>query len=180
VSQVAGVKLTGTAAGRDTWAMLDAGSCAALDFVDAGLPSTYRCTLEEILSANEILVSHAAIAGADWVVLEIADGLLQEETAALIRHEGFTRSIDAWALAASTPMAAESGVRMLRALGIEPLAISGQVSMSPLGCQEVEAATHLVCMTASALAAGELNGRILAEPVGALATHPPLLASGLS
>src|SRR5262245_51585387 len=36
VSRVASVKLTGTAAGRDTWAMLDAGSCAALDFVDAG------------------------------------------------------------------------------------------------------------------------------------------------
>src|SRR6266851_3149151 len=37
---VAGIKLTGTAAGRDTFTMLDAGACVALDFVDGGLPST--------------------------------------------------------------------------------------------------------------------------------------------
>ncbi|HEX2680005.1 MAG TPA: hypothetical protein VHQ03_01780, partial [Candidatus Dormibacteraeota bacterium] len=36
---VAGVKLTGTAAGRDTFTMRDAGACVALDFVDGGWPS---------------------------------------------------------------------------------------------------------------------------------------------
>jgi hypothetical protein len=171
ISHVASVKLTGTAAGRDTWAMLDAGSCAALDFVDAGFASTYLCTLQQLLGAFDLLITHAALAGAEWVVLEIADGLLQGETAALIQHAPFARNVDAWVLAASAPMAAESGVRMLRGWGIEPLVVSGLVSMSPLGCRETEAATGVACLTAQALRAGELNRKLLSEP------RPPLVAA---
>jgi hypothetical protein len=44
--QVAGIKLTGTATGKDTWNMLDAGACVALDFVDGGFPSTYLSSLD--------------------------------------------------------------------------------------------------------------------------------------
>src|SRR5262249_55212240 len=47
--RVAGIKLTGTGAGRDTWAMRDAGACVALDFVDGGLPSTFMCSLPQLL-----------------------------------------------------------------------------------------------------------------------------------
>lgn len=180
VSHVASVKLTGTVAGRDTWAMLDAGSCAALDFVDAGFASTYRCSLEQILGAYDLLIAHAAIADASWVVLEIADGLLQKETAALIQHPTFARTVDAWAFAASTPMAAESGVRILRGWGIEPRAVSGQVSMSPLACQEAESATGLPCLTAAALQAGELNDRLLAGPVESRTARIPFVATGRS
>ena len=75
--KVAGIKLTGTAAGRDTWNLLDAGAAVALDFVDGGFPSTYLCTLEELLSLADLLLAHAAAAEVDWVVVEIADGLLQ-------------------------------------------------------------------------------------------------------
>jgi hypothetical protein len=42
---VAGIKLTGTATGKDTWNMLDGGACVALDFVDGGFPSTSCCNL---------------------------------------------------------------------------------------------------------------------------------------
>ena len=47
---VAGIKLTGTVTGKDTWNMLDAGACTALDFVDRGFPSTYLSNLDELLS----------------------------------------------------------------------------------------------------------------------------------
>src|SRR6202022_4572289 len=46
---VAGVKLTGTATGKDAWNMLDAGAYIALDFVDGGFPSTYFSTLDDLL-----------------------------------------------------------------------------------------------------------------------------------
>src|SRR5262245_7231095 len=39
--RVAGIKLTGTATGSDTWSFLDAGACVALDFIDGGYPATY-------------------------------------------------------------------------------------------------------------------------------------------
>src|SRR5262249_24482506 len=51
-AKVAGVKLTGTAAGRDLWTMIDAGACIGLDFVDGGWPSTYLCELDELLALH--------------------------------------------------------------------------------------------------------------------------------
>jgi hypothetical protein len=168
--RVAGVKLTGTAAGRDTWSMLDAGACVALDFIDGGYPSTYLCTVEELLDLYGLLINHAASQGAEWVVVEIADGLLQRETAALLQTAGFTASVDAWILAATDPLAAAGGVSMLRGWGIKPVAVSGLVSMSPLCIRETEAATKLPCLTAKALQCGHLNARLM-EKGGGLSTH---------
>ena len=45
---------------------------------------------------------------------------------------------------------------MLRQWGIEPLAVSGVVSMSPLNIREVEAAVKLRCLTASEVQNGAL------------------------
>jgi hypothetical protein len=154
---VAGIKLTGTATGKDTWNMLDAGACAALDFVDGGFPSTYLSTLDELLHLYDLLVSRAAAQGASWVVVEIADGLLQRETAALLQDHGFAASVDAWIFAAGDPLAAAGGIAILRNWAIEPLAISGVVSMSPLAMKEAQVATGLPCLTAGELQSGSLN-----------------------
>src|SRR5262249_33124608 len=107
--RVAAAKLTGTAAGRDTWNMLDAGGCVALAFIDGGFPSTYLCTLEELLDVHNRLVWHAAAQSADWLVVEIADGLLQRETALLLQALRFRATVDAWVLAAGEALAAAGG-----------------------------------------------------------------------
>ena len=158
---VAGIKLTGTAAGRDTWSMLDAGACVALDFVDGGYPSTYLCSVPELLEVYRLLTAHAATCDADWIVVEIADGLVQKETAALLRSPAFTSTVDAWVLAASDPLAAMGGVTQLQRLGIKPVAVSGLVSMSALAIREVTEATGVSCVSAKALQRGELNSTIL-------------------
>ena len=158
--QVAGVKLTGTAAGRDTFAMLDAGACAALDFVDGGLPSTYLCALSDLLALYRRLVDHAAGQGAAWVVVEIADGIIQGETAALLASTRFATSVDAWLLAANDALGVVGAVGLLSPLGIRPLAVSGIVSRSPLGRREVEASTQIPCLTAAELEEGGLNHRL--------------------
>ena len=159
--KVAGVKLTGTAAGRDTWNLLDAGAVLALDFVDGGWPSTYLCSLEELLFLADLLLAHAAAAEVDWVIMEIADGLLQKETAALLQCPTFTSRIDFWLFATREPLGAVGGVFLLRSWGIEPTAISGLVSMSPLGIREVEAATGIQCITARNLQRGKLNKQLI-------------------
>lgn len=161
---VAGIKLTGTAAGKDTWNVLDAGACVALDFVDGGFPSTYLSSLDALLNLYDLLISRAAAEGASWVVVEIADGLLQVETAALLQHPGFAASVNAWVFAAGDPLAAAGGVTLLRNWGIEPLAISGIVSMSSLGIREAQAATQLKCYTATELQSGVLNARLKELP----------------
>lgn len=163
--RVAAIKLTGTAAGRDTWSMLDAGAEPALNFIDGGYPSTYQCTLEQLLDLYRLLCCHAAAQGADWVVIEIADGLNQGETAAILRSSQFTTTVDAWLFATGDPIAAVGGVQILRDWGIDVIAISGVISQSPLAMMEVEAATHISCITAKDLQQGKLNSQLVAKRV---------------
>jgi hypothetical protein len=160
---VAGIKLTGTAAGRDTWSMLDAGACAALDFVDGGYPSTYLSSLPDLVELYRLLTAHAVARHADWIVVEIADGIVQKETAALLRSPAFVSTVDAWVLAASDPLAAIGGITQLQRWGIEPMAVSGLVSMSPLAIHEVTEATGRPCLSAKALQRGELTSTLLRE-----------------
>lgn len=155
--KVAGIKLTGTAAGRDTWGMLDAGAEPALDFVDGGFPSTFLTPLDELLCLHELLLGQAAALGASWVVIEIADGLFQSETSALLQCPLFVSGVMHWVFATSDPLAADGGVRTLRGWGIEPAAISGVISMSPLAMQEAQLATGVRCFTAKELQRGDLN-----------------------
>lgn len=159
-SRVAGMKLTGTAAGTDRWNMLDAGACAAFDFIDGGLPSTYLCSLEQLLGLYDLLLGHASFHNADWVVLEIADGLLQRETAALLQSQSFTRNVDAWVFTAGEPIGAAGGISILKGWGITPIAISGLVSMSPLCVREAQTTTGIPCLTAKELQLGELNSKL--------------------
>lgn len=159
--RVGAIKLTGTAAGRDLWRFIDAGACAALDFVDGGHPSTYLCSLHELLDLNRTLVAHAAIRGADWVVVEIADGLLQKETSALLKSAAFKSTVDAWVFVTNDPLGAVGGICMLRAWGIAPVAISGLISMSPLAMAEARAGTGVECLTVDQLRNGVLNSRLL-------------------
>ena len=171
---VAAIKLTGTATGSDRWSMLDAGALVVLDFIDGGLPSTYLCKLDELLDLYKLLLAHASSHSVDCVVVEIADGLLQSETAALLQTASFTTNIHSWILAAGDPLGAFGGTSMLRKWGIEPIAISGLVSMSALGIREVHAATQLPCLTAHELQGGYLNETLLGvrSPVGAYIQQP--------
>ena len=181
-SPVAGIKLTGTAAGRDTWNMLDAGARPALDFLDGGLPSTYLCSLEQLLTLYELLVGHAAAEGAVWVVIELADGVLQRETSSLLQSKSFTSSVDVWLYAAGDALGAAGGISALRAWGIEPAAVSGLISMSPLAMQEALDATGVRCATALELQSGALNQSLVARPPGLIGHPIPLpgaMARGL-
>jgi hypothetical protein len=162
-SRVTAIKLTGTATGSDRWSMLDAGACVALEFLDGGLPATYLSTVDELLRLYNLLVAHASAQGADSVVVEIADGLLQRETAALLQTARFKTSVDAWVLATSDPLGAVGGVSMLRQWQIEPMAISGRISMSSLCIQEVQVATGVPCLTAKQLQRGEIVTQRLQE-----------------
>jgi hypothetical protein len=158
--RVASIKLTGTATGRDLWKAMDAGACVALDFVDGGYASTYLCSLSDLLDLHHRLVSHAASRGSDWVVIEIADGLLQRETSQLLQSSAFRETVDAWVYATNDPLGAVGGVSVLRGWGITPAAISGLLTASPLAIRETNAATGVRCLTAEQLANGLLNDHL--------------------
>ena len=159
--RVAAIKLTGTASGRDKYSMLDAGAAPALDFIDAGHPSTYLCSLKELMDIYGVLVSQATAQRADCIVIEIADGLVQRETTALLTNARFTGSVNAWLLAANDAPGAAGAVSILKGWGITPLAITGNASRSPLVRQEVEAATGIACVPATDIESGDLNPQLL-------------------
>jgi hypothetical protein len=161
--RVAGIKLTGTAAGNDRWMMQDAGACVALDFGDGGYESTYYWPLDELLALYDLLLGHAAAMGAEFAVVECADGMIQAQTAQILQSPRFRSTVDAFVVATSDAVGAIGAVQVVQGWGIEPLAISGVVSMSTLGVKETEANTGLPCLTAQQLQAGELNSRIIVK-----------------
>lgn len=136
-------KVTGTGAGGDTWLLKDAGADPVLDFTDAGMASTYLAAPEEIENALVTLVAHIGRKNVDAIVLEVADGIFQRETAALLRSAVFNRIVGGTVLAARDAMGASAGFHWLRTQSPPVLALSGLLSASPLQSLEVKEATGI-------------------------------------
>ncbi len=141
--KVGAAKVTGTGSGKDIWFMGDAGARIALDFTDAGFPSTFRATAAEVEGILATLTSHLAKAGMDVIVLEVADGLYQDETAALLSSPLFARTVNDVIFAAGDAMGAAAGVEWLRRKGLPVSAVSGLLTASPLAITEAANATGL-------------------------------------
>lgn len=140
--RVAGVKATGTGAFGDFNAFEDAG-VPATDFTDAGMPTTYCMPMERIEQGFRTLVGTAAARGAEVVVVEIADGVFQAETAAILRNSAIRDRLDGILFAAPDALGAYGGTELLKSYGLRPFAISGMVTLSPLARAEAERATGL-------------------------------------
>ena len=149
------LKVTGTGAGGDLWQMKDAGACIVRDFTDAGFASTYRIDRDELIACFLGLVAHASADSPDAIVLEVADGLLQTETAELLRSPEFRSVVDVVLFAAGDALSAESGVRWLRAEQLPVRVLSGLMSASPLAMAEAEAVTGLPVLTMAQLSSGD-------------------------
>lgn len=141
--RVAAAKVTGTGSGGDTWLMRDAGADPVLDFTDLGFVSTYRVAPAQVENIMDTLVQHLAASGADLIVIEIADGLYQQETAALLSSQVFARNVDAMLFAANDAMGATAGVRWLREHKLPVVGIAGTLTCSPLASREAGHATVL-------------------------------------
>lgn len=141
--RVGAAKLTGTGSGGDLWSMRDAGAALAVDFTDAGHASTFGVAPEELGRITRSLLGHLHGAAADIAVVEIADGLLQSETAQLVENGHRNSWFDGFVFAAADAMGAAFGCEWLAARRIAPLAVSGLVSASPLALREAERATGI-------------------------------------
>lgn len=141
--RVGAAKLTGTGSGGDLWSMRDAGAGLAVDFTDAGHASTFGVAADELGRVAQSLLSRLAESGMEIAVVEIADGLLQAETAALIELGHANGWFDGVVFAAADAMGAAFGCGWLMQRGIAPLAVSGLVSASPLASREAAQATGI-------------------------------------
>ncbi len=133
---VGAAKVTGTGAGNDLWSMSDAGAVAALDFTDAGFATTYLAPLDAIIAGAKKLLRSLGASGAEIAVVEVADGLFQQETAALAASAEFSDVTAGVLFAAGDSMGAVAGAEHLRSLGHHVLALSGVMTRSPLARDE--------------------------------------------
>ena len=129
-------KSTGTGAGNDPMIYVDGGAAKVLDFTDFGYPTTFRLDFEQVRSLTVNLVDAMADTDTDVVVVEIADGVYQGETARLLRDPLFQSVVDRVVFAAGDALGAVAGVRELQEAGLDVAAVSGVLTSSPLATAE--------------------------------------------
>lgn len=137
--RVAGLKVTGTGSGGDLWSMSDAGAAWAFDFTDMGHATTAGLSPRTLEQTAIQLIRHAADLGSDAIVLEVADGIFQTDTAALLQSGAFTSLVDEVVFAAGDALGGVAGCDWLARQGIPAAALSGIVTTSPLAIREIQA-----------------------------------------
>lgn len=150
--RVGAIKATGTGAFGDFNGYQDAGAHYVADFTDAGMVTTYLEPLHRIKDGMRDLLGSAEHHECNIVVMEIADGLLQRETAMLLEDTWFTQRISGLLFACSDALAAAGGVKELHSKGLTPHALTGILSCSPMSAHEAEQATHIPVLRKEQLA----------------------------
>ncbi|MEM9009721.1 MAG: molybdopterin guanine dinucleotide synthesis B family protein [Pseudomonadota bacterium] len=145
--RVGAAKVTGTGAGGDVWHYRDAGAAEVLDFTDAGHVATYQLPQAELVEIVNTLIAGLAEAGCDVAVVEIADGICQTETAALLESPAMGRLTPRVLFAAREAAGAAFGAGALRARGYDVAGVTGLITRAPLAVQEFEALGNGRCLT---------------------------------
>ena len=152
--RVAAAKVTGTGAGNDPFRLADCGAYPVYDFTDAGHPSTYLLSLAKIEEGMDTVLRHLCATGVDAIVVEIADGIGQAETAALLKSPRLHAWCDGMLFAAADPLAAQAGVQWLHTRRLPVIAASGLMTAVPLVQQEAESLLDIPVLSAAQLAQG--------------------------
>jgi hypothetical protein len=139
----------------------DAGADPVFDFTDAGFVSTYRVEPRKIERILVTLMANLTKADVDAIVLEVADGVLQAETAAVLESPVFKVLVDSILFAARDSMGAVAGVDWLKHQDLDVAGLSGVLTASPLQCREAPAATGLPTYTRRKLADANVARKIL-------------------
>jgi hypothetical protein len=137
--KVSAGKSTGTGAGNDPMIYHDGGAAKVLDFTDFGYPTTFKLDFEQVRSLTVNVIDALSETDTDVVVVEIADGVYQGETARLLRDPLFHAVVDRIVFAAGDALGAVGGVRELQAAGLDVAAVSGVLTSSPLATAEARA-----------------------------------------
>ena len=162
--RVAAIKSTGTGAGNDLWEYADSGATKVYDFTDAGYASTYKLSDHQISDCFLSLINTAADENEiDAIVVEVADGLLHDETLNLVSSNAFKSCVSSVLFAAGEAMGAVAGARLLKDIGVNVNAITGLLSASQLAMIEAERATGINVVNRETLSNGNYVLDLLSE-----------------
>jgi hypothetical protein len=162
--RVAYLKLTGTTFPKDAALNLDRGAHFAVDFSHFGFPSTFLLDKETLLNLYQSLVNLACDEGrAEFVVMEIADGLLQRETVMLLGDPRFRSTVHATLFSSGDSLGVLSGLQILEEWGIKPFAVSGLFTASELLIREVEDRIEVPVLRLADLLTARATDGVVAE-----------------
>jgi len=137
-------KVTGTASLKDILLMNDKGAYPFADFTYLGYPSTYLLAKGELLHIfNQMDLKYANNPKNYWVV-ELADGILQRETALLLATPEVKSRLHKLIFCASDAFGIISGLDILKErFALTPDGLSGVCSSSPLHIRELSEFTDI-------------------------------------
>mgnify|MGYP002780585052 CR=1 FL=1 len=150
------IKLTGTIYSKDCDFAYDMGADISIDFGAYGFPSTFLCSMQELLDLHESLIHQVSQIEPDYIVIEIADGIFQRETKMLLTNPAFMATADEVVFSCGDSLSAVHGIDVLKKMGIQPLALSGLVTASPLLVTEAKEHINIPVFTIDQIAKGAI------------------------
>jgi len=142
--KVRAAKITGTASLKDILLMNDCGAEHIADFTYFGYPSSYRMEPDKLLWMFQSFDMKYGNNPNNYLVIEFADGILQRETAMLLRMPEVRNRIHKIVFCGPDSSAIYGGIHILKEhFDLVPDAISGSCSSSPLVIREIQTFTEL-------------------------------------
>ncbi|HEV8157571.1 MAG TPA: hypothetical protein VGP58_00960 [Pyrinomonadaceae bacterium] len=130
--RIAGGKLSGVAALRDTLNMQDSGACATASFLDCGLPSTVDAG--NLAPMAKAILNKLNENEPDLIVVELGDGIVGGYAVdSILQDSDIKQATAAFVFCASDYVGVIGGIEVLRRLGIEIDVIAGSVTDSQMG-----------------------------------------------
>ena len=150
------IKLTGTVFTKDKNMVRDYGATVSVDFSNFGFPSTYMCSTTELLDLYQNLINFVSSSNPDYIIVEIADGLLQRETHALIHNKLFMNNVSGALFSSLDSMSGIAGAKLLSELGCPIIGVTGLFTISPLLVNEVRQKSNYPVLTGEDLMSKEI------------------------
>lgn len=147
-------KITGTGSAKDILLMRDAGAYRTLAFTDIGHASTAGASYDELVNLADSIRSNLAVHSPDYVVLEIADGIVQRETHMLLEYFAKRGDVDHFVYCCCDTLGVPLGIDRLTRLGLRVTVVSGMVTVSPLAASEARLVTDVAVASIDELVRG--------------------------
>jgi hypothetical protein len=129
---VAGAKLSGVAALRDTFNMLDHGASIVASFLDCGLPSTVD--VGDLAPMAKGILNYLNEGRPDLIVVELGDGIVGGYSVdTILRDKEICEAITAHLFCASDYVGVIGGKTVLESLGLTIDVVAGSVTDSQMG-----------------------------------------------
>jgi hypothetical protein len=130
--RVAGAKLSGVAALRDTLNMQDHGAFATASFLDCGLPST--ANVGDLAPVAMAILNHLNEMKPDLIVVELGDGIVGGYSVdSVLRDDELREAISTFVFCASDYVGVIGGAAVLSEFDIKIDVVAGSVTDSQMG-----------------------------------------------